>query len=99
MPVGIIDTEAIGHLIRGPAQLIQRGHGLMAHLPLDFAAFPVELIQPGGVTHGHLHIVGQQAFDALRHVGEASGGIQPRSNGIAQITGHQALGTAPGHLQ
>ena len=44
-------------------------------------------------------IVGEKALDAERHVLQASGGVQSRADGEAQVVGGGLAGGAPGHFE
>ena len=85
--VGVVDGE-------GGIDLAGRGHGavdqplgLLAHPGLDRAPLAVDGVERGGELGGAARVVGQQALDAERHVGQPPGGVEARAEGEAEVLG------------
>jgi hypothetical protein len=84
-------------LARLPGSMGQPGHGaFFLHAGLDAAAFAVELVELWAMLMARAHVVGDQAFDAQRHVGQAAGGVEARAEGEAQVEGGGPGGVAAG---
>ena len=71
-------------------------HGLVAHAALDLAAFAVDGVQRVGQLAGAGGVVGQQAFDAQRHVGQPASGVDAGAECKTEIEGGGHRGLAAG---
>ena len=76
---------------RGLFMRVQKFFGqlvsLFAHIAFNFAAFAVDGVQLAGQLVGTGGVVGQQAFNAQSHVGQAARSIQARAHGKSKIKG------------
>ena len=78
----------LGHGVCGPL-------GLFAHVQLNVAPLAVDAIQCSGQFVGTASFVGQQAFNAQRHVGQPSRSIDARPEREAKVEGSGYLCLAP----
>ena len=75
------------------AQFLDNRYSLRLHISFDRTPFAVECIQSVRQGLGGVLIIGQQAFDAQRHIIDSSGRIEPRCDiksdfGRRDISGH-----------
>ena len=77
--------QGLGHL-----------HGHLAHVALDHAALAVDRVQLFGQFVGAACVVGQQAFDAQGHVGQAARCIDARAQCKAKVKRRGLGGFAAG---
>ena len=78
-------------------QVFERGLGLFAHAGFDFAPFTVDRIELLREVGSARRVVGDEALDAERHVGQAAGGVDARAEREAEVEGRCARGLALGH--
>ncbi len=78
---------------------VQQGQGLILHVRFDAAPFPVELVEFPGQGQGVVPVGREQAFDAPAHVGQPPGGVEARTDGVAQVFAAGAGQGAAGHLE
>ena len=71
-------------------------HGLLAHVALDLAALAVDAIKRFRQFIGAGGIVGQQAFNAQRHVRPDGRGVDARAQSESEIKGGRHPGIASG---
>ena len=65
--------------------VVQFGQGGLLHVGFYLPAFPVQRIQLPGDRARALLVIGDQAFDAERYVGEPAGGVQARPQHETQV--------------
>jgi hypothetical protein len=70
--------------------------GLRLHARFDLAALAVECVELLRDVHRASRVVGDQAFDAQRHVGQAAGGVEARADHEAEVEG---AAPAPGRVR
>ena len=66
-------------------ETVEREHGVGLHVGLDAAALAVEAVELLRDVHGAGDVVGDQAFDAERHVGQTACGVQARPQAEAHV--------------
>ncbi len=95
VPVRLEDTHA------GRPALLAKGihvsKGLVAHGPLDVAAFTVDLVEQVRMVHGDIGIVREQAFDADGDILEPAGRVDTGTDHETEITA-DAAGRKPARL-
>ena len=80
-------------------QLGEQRLGLLVHAGLQIAPLAVDGVERGGQFVGARRIVGEQALDAQRHVGQPAGGVDARPDREAEVFGAAQRGVAPGGRQ
>ena len=82
MPLGVEegDRARVGRIDVG-----EIGERLLLHAGLDLAAFAVHHVELLREIPRAADVVGDQALDAERHVGQPSGGIQARAEAEAEV--------------
>ena len=96
MPAGIEQGQA------GAGSGVERGQqefGVVTHAGFDAAPLTVDGVQLLGDVHGAGRIVGGEALDAERHVGQASGGVEARADGETEVEGCGAGRLAAGDAE
>ena len=69
--------------------------GVVAHAGLDGAPLAVDLVEQRRELERTRRVVGEQALDAERHVGEATRGVQPRADREAEVACARLFRVAP----
>ncbi len=77
-------------------QAVQRGARLVQHLAFDPAPLAVQAVQLLRAVGGARLVVGEQAFDAEAHVGQAPRGVQARAEDEAEVEAGRVAGRAAG---
>ena len=97
MPVRLEQAQAHGQPgVLGQFHFVEDEHRFGLHFRLDITPLAIQFVQPLRQQQGRVRVVGEQAFDAQRHVLQPPGGIQPWAEGEAQIRRHQLLRAALG---
>ena len=86
-------TEAHG------LQRVEIGHRLLAHRRLDASPLPVDRVELQGQFVGLDVVVGEQALDPDRDVGEPAGRVDSRSDGETHVAATGAPRVAAGDAQ
>ena len=96
MPLRVIEAQGVAAGVGGLLKCCERG---FLHLSLDASALAVQgvqLLRDGLRARG---VVGNQAFNAERHIGQSSGGVQAWAYGEAEIVRAGARRITRGHTQ
>ena len=96
VPALVEQRDAGGAVVDG--HRFEQMQGLLLHVGLDFTAFAVEIVELLGDGQGAGRVVGDQAFDAQAHVGQAAGGVEARAEQEAEVEGGGAFGSRPAAL-
>ena len=96
MPGGIEQAQSATVVEMPP---LDRGHRFVVHVGLDRAPFPVEAVEVGGDGARALRVIGDEAFDAERHVGQPACRVEPRRHGETQVARGGAERVAPRDLE
>jgi hypothetical protein len=81
------------------AEFFNIGERLLAHPGLDVAAFLVDRVERPGMTASDDRIVGQQAFDAYRHIFEPACRIDARPDRKPEVSAYSSRRLAAGLRQ
>ena len=68
---------------------------LFAHVGFNITPFTVDTVQRFGQLIGSACIIGQQAFNTQRHVGQTACSVDARAEGKAKVEGSGDIGFAP----
>ena len=94
--VGVEDADRGRWLLVFVEQGLGNQKRLLAHTAFDLAAFAVDAVQGLGQLVRARGVVGQQAFNAQRHVRQAPGRVNARPQRKAEIERGRNRGIAPG---
>ena len=83
--VGVEHADGGGRLLAFVEQRFHDLHRLLAHAALDVAALAVDRVQRARQLVAARRVVGQQAFDAQRHVRQPAGGVDARAEREAEV--------------
>jgi hypothetical protein len=78
--------DAVAVVVHGEQRLGQQQR-LVAHAALDVAPLAVDAVEHARQLFGAARVVGQQALDAQRHVGQPAGRVDARAQGKAEVEG------------
>ena len=94
MEIGVEHADGRWRLVAFVEQALGNHHGLLAHVAFNHPALAVDAVEHFGQFVGAGHIVGQQALDAQRHVGQAACGIDARAQRKAEVESGGGAGVA-----
>ena len=82
------------NVVAGLLALLEQRLGLLVHARLDVAPLAVDRVERLASSARAPRLVGEQALDAERHVGEAAGGVEARPDREAEVGGAARAGRA-----
>ena len=85
--VGVEHADGRRRLLAFVEQRLGDQQRLLAHVALDLAPLAVDAVQRARQFVGARRVVGQQAFDAQRHVGQPAGRVDARAQREAEVEG------------
>ncbi len=86
-------------LLAGVEHVLGQQQRLLAHLAFYAFALAVDAVECARQLLGTPGVVGAQAFDAQRHVGQPAGGVQARAQGKTEVQAGSACRLARRHLE
>ncbi|MCY1544970.1 hypothetical protein D9M68_808850 [compost metagenome] len=99
MKIGVEHDQRWRRLLGVVEHLFGQRQRLVAHLAFDGLALAVDAVERARQFVGAQTVVGGQAFDAQRHVGQAAGGVQAWAEGKAEVEAGGRLGLARRHVE
>ena len=85
--VGVEHADRRRRLLAFLEQRFGHRQRLLAHVAFDLAPLAVDAVQRARQFVGARGVVGEQAFDAQRHVGQPAGGVDARAEREAEVEG------------